>query len=190
MTAASDPPTTWVASTGGWVAGNFTQACHRTNLPFARRGPDTSRAPCSSEAGTEKKNGRPFVRWPELRPDKSGPAHTRPALPARSPTEAQWPKHRRVGRCEWQFGNKPGCVGGWDLDVCMCVCVCVCVCVSRRTGPTPRGRGRPPTSHMPSHLLRPPTRVRWKVTSGDTPRGRTMTSASPARMWLAAARKQ
>jgi hypothetical protein len=39
-----------------------------------------------------KKNGRPFVRWPELRPDKSGPAQTGPALPARSPTEAQWPK--------------------------------------------------------------------------------------------------
>jgi hypothetical protein len=39
-----------------------------------------------------KKNGRPFVRWPEFRPDKSGPAQAGPALPARSPTEAQWPK--------------------------------------------------------------------------------------------------
>jgi hypothetical protein len=41
-------------------------------------------------AGTKKK-WRPFVRWPELRPDKSGPAQAGSALSARSPTEAAAP---------------------------------------------------------------------------------------------------
>ncbi len=51
----------------------------------------TSRAPCSGKAGTEK-NGRPFVRWPERRPDKSGPAQTAQTAqtgPARSPSASR-----------------------------------------------------------------------------------------------------
>jgi hypothetical protein len=62
--------------------GNFTQACHRTNLPFARRGPDIP-GNLFRRSRNGKKIGRPFVRWPELRPDKSGPAQTGPASPAR-----------------------------------------------------------------------------------------------------------
>ncbi len=44
---------------------------------------------CSPRTGHP---GQPVPAKPELRPDKSGPAQTGPALPARSPTEAQWPK--------------------------------------------------------------------------------------------------
>ncbi len=48
-------------------------------MPFARRGPDIP---------GKKLEGR-LSGGPELRPDKSGPAQTRPALSARSPTDAQ-----------------------------------------------------------------------------------------------------
>jgi hypothetical protein len=81
-------PGTPPAHAGLYLPGNFTQACHQTNLPSARRGPDIP-GDLFRRSRNRKKNGRPFVRWPELRPDKSGPAQTGPALPARSPTEAQ-----------------------------------------------------------------------------------------------------
>jgi hypothetical protein len=45
----------------------------RTNLPLARRGPDIPGA-LFRRSRNGKKIGRPFVRWPERRPDKSGPA--------------------------------------------------------------------------------------------------------------------
>ncbi len=59
-------------------------------LPFARRGQDIPGA-LFRRSRNQKKCGRPFVRWPELRPDKSGPAQTGPRT-ARSPTETQWLK--------------------------------------------------------------------------------------------------
>ncbi len=66
---------------------------------FALCSPRTGHPGQPVSAKQERKtNGRPFVWWPEIRPDKSGPC---PALPARSPTEAQWPapaEHPPVGR--------------------------------------------------------------------------------------------
>jgi hypothetical protein len=62
--------------------GNFTQACHRTNLPFARRGPDIP-GNLFRRSRNEKTNGRPFVRWPD-RPPVPRPKRNGRSRPQRS----------------------------------------------------------------------------------------------------------
>ncbi len=91
--SSSTTPTTASVSSG---PGNFTPSGHRPSLHFARRGSDIPGA-CSGEAGTEKSPvGRLSGGQNSDRTiDQSAPCSLRPAscaLPARSPTESQWPK--------------------------------------------------------------------------------------------------